>query len=122
MRRWLLFTLIAVLCLRAWAGEVMAGQMLGHQLHAATMIATVAATQAEGGHTPDCMAAMAGEEQQAADGMACGSCLHCQDCSITALPAVAPAVQAGLPHAPRVHMQVAFASAEPVPGIKPPIL
>ena len=118
MRRWLLFTLIAVLCLRAWAGEVMAGQMLAQHLHAAT----VAAAQAEGGHAPDCMASMAGQEGDAADGMACGSCLHCQDCSITALPAVAPAVQAALPQAPQTHARVAFASAEPLQRLKPPIL
>lgn len=118
MRRWLLFTLIAVLCLRAWAGEVMAGQMLAQHLHAAT----VAAAQADGGHTPDCMASMADQEGDAADGMACGSCLHCQDCSITALPAVAPAVQAALPQAPQTQVRVAFASAEPLQRLKPPIL
>jgi hypothetical protein len=117
MRRWLLFTLITVLCLRAWAGEVMAGQMLAHQLHAAT----IAAAQADAAHGPDCMAAMAQDEQQA-DGMTCGSCLHCQDCSITALPAMAPAIAAALPHAPRDHALVSFASTEPAPGLKPPIL
>lgn len=118
MRRWLLFTLIAVLCLRAWAGEVMAGQMLGQQLHAATVVAA----QSDGGHTPDCMAAMADDERDVDSGMACGSCLHCQDCSITALPAVAPAMSAALPHAPRADMQMAFASAEPAKRLKPPIL
>lgn len=117
MRRWLLFTLIAVLCLRAWAGEAMAGQMLAHALHSATM----AAAQSEAVHGPDCMAAMADEERDAG-GPACGSCLHCQDCSITALPAVALAMADPLPHAPRVHVHAAFASAEPLPGIKPPIL
>lgn len=117
MRRWLLFTLIAVLCLRAWAGEAMAGQMLGHQLHAAA-----AAAQAATVHSPDCMAAMADEERDTSGGLVCGSCLHCQDCSITALPAVAPTVAAALPHAPRDHSRVAFASALPLQGLKPPIL
>jgi hypothetical protein len=119
MRRWLLFTLIAVLCLRAWAGEVMAGQMLAQQLHAAT----AAAQQAEPmQHGPDCMAAMAEADQATDDGVACGSCLHCQDCSLTALPVLAPALQAALPHAPRAHVHVAFASAEPAQRLKPPIL
>lgn len=120
MRRWLLFTLIAVLCLRAWAGEAMAGQMLAQQLHAASAAAAPAGSMQ---HGADCMAAMADEAGQTADnGTVCGSCLHCQDCSITALPTLAPAMPAALPPAPRANAHAAFASAEPLQGIKPPIV
>jgi hypothetical protein len=113
MHRRLLLVLVAVLLLRGWAGEAMAGQMLAQQLQAAAVAQQVAA------HPPDCpFAAAANNEAEAA--VAC-SCLQCDDCSLNAL------VVPHLPHAeplaaaPLASKPLAFASAEPVRGLKPPI-
>lgn len=113
MPRRLLLVLVAVLLLRGWAGEAMAGQMLAQQLQAAATAQELAA------HPPDCpFAAAAADEVDAPS--AC-SCLQCDDCSLNAL--VVPL----LPHAeplaatPLAPRPLAFASAEPIRGLKPPI-
>jgi hypothetical protein len=110
------YLLVAVLLLRGWVGEAMAGQMLSQQLQAAAP----AGAAAMASHGPDCAGAM--ESGAAAESaMSCGSCLHCQDCSLNALPAVRPAEAGAAGHAPLAAPARAFASAEPVRGLKPPI-
>lgn len=112
----IVYLLVAVLLLRGWVGEAMAGQMLSLQLQAASP-ASVSATTA---HGPDCAGAMdSGTAAESA--MNCGSCLHCQDCSLNALPTVSPPEAGAAAHAPFAAPARAFASAEPVRGLKPPI-
>jgi hypothetical protein len=110
MVRRLLLLVVAALVLRGWVGEAMAGQMLAQQLQLPSAQAAVM-------HSPDCPGAMAAED----DGAAAGQSLHCQDCTLHALTA-APLVLTRLPPASRVlPVAPAFASAERVPGDKPPI-
>lgn len=110
MKRRLLLLLVAVLLLRGWAGEAMAGQMLATQLQA---MAT-----AHQMHGEDCAEAMADE---AADALAdCASCVQCHDCTLNALPATVAQGQAELLHALAATPPPAYASAEPRQGFKPP--
>ena len=108
MVRRLLLLVVAALVLRGWVGEAMAGQMLAQQLQ-------VPSTHAAAMHSPDCPGSVAGEDGDEAAG------LHCQDCTLHALTA-APLPLARLLPASRVLPGApAFASAERVPGDKPPI-
>lgn len=110
MRRSVLLLLVAVLCLRVWAGEAMAGQMLTQQVAASHAAMAV--------HGPDCAGAMAGQDEAE---MACGSCLHCQDCSLNALPTLPPQASASAQPAQALPAGAGFASAEPAPELEPPI-
>jgi hypothetical protein len=110
MRRSVLLLLVAVLCLRVWAGEAMAGQMLEQQVAASHAAMAV--------HGPDCAGAMAGQDEAE---MACGSCLHCQDCSLNALPAPALLAAGPLQHVHRPVAMAGYSSAEPLPELEPPI-
>jgi hypothetical protein len=113
MHRRLLLVLVAVLLLRGWAGEAMAGQMLAQQLQAAASAHELAT------HPPDCpFAAAADDEAEAA--VAC-SCLQCDDCSLNALVVPRLTQAEPLAAAPLATSPLAFASAEPVRGLKPPI-
>lgn len=107
--RRLLLLLVAALLLRGWVGEAMAGQMLAQQLH-------LPSAQAAAMHSPDCPGAVADDEAAAA---AAG--LHCQDCTLHAMTAAPLAVARSLPAASLHALAGAFASAEPQPGLKPPI-
>lgn len=107
MRRTVLLLIVAVLCLRVWAGEAMAGQMLGQQLAAASQVTMV--------HGPDCPAAA--ED----DAPACGSCVHCQDCSLNALPTLPAQAAAPVPPAQAPAHGAGFASADPARALEPPI-
>jgi hypothetical protein len=94
----------------------MAGQMLSLQLQAASP----AGVAAMAGHGPDCAGAT--NDGVAADSaMNCGSCLHCQDCSLNALPTLSRSEAGTMAHAPFAAPARAFASAEPARGLKPPI-
>lgn len=124
MRRWFVLLLIALLPLRGWVGEAMAGEMLGQH------VAAAAATQAQQAqaHSHDCMghqaaADLGGEQEtvQSASGD-CPTCASCQVCSSVVLSVDAarlPAAAFGNTLVPR--MGTRFASAEPAPAFKPPI-
>jgi hypothetical protein len=115
MPRRLLLLLVAALLLRGWAGEAMAGQMLAQQLQAAATVQELAA------HPADCpFAAEAAADADAASLAAC-SCLQCDDCSLNALPAVRLALGEPDAFAPPRAKALKFASAEPAPGLDPPI-
>lgn len=119
MRRRFLIVLAAVLLLRGWFGVAMAGQMLAHELQppAASAVATMV-------HGPDCQGMAFDDEDAAAaqdyDGM-CGSCLHCEDCTLHALVATNVPIANVLPEALASTGGIRFASAEPRTGFKPPI-
>jgi hypothetical protein len=110
------FVLVAVLVLRGWVGEAMAGQMLAMELATAQASAQMAAM-------PDCPghAAMDAAADDAGQGMNCGSCLSCQACSLNALPTAAVAAAPSMIHAHPPSERVLFASAPAAPGFKPPI-
>lgn len=128
MRRLFLVLLIALLPIRGWVGDAMAGQMIGQHL-AATSIAAVAVdeqTASLPGH--DGCAGHAGATQAPAEAPStdinadCGTCTSCQVChSVVIAP---PSVDSGIsPVQHRVAAQsgMRFASAEPARGFKPPI-
>jgi hypothetical protein len=114
MHRRLLLLLVAALFLRAWVGEAMAGQMLVQQLQGAG--AAVTAAQALPLHGPDCPGMAADDTASAA-----AAVLHCQDCTLHALPAGALVLPHALPsaHVPSVPRRLAGIAAQP--GYKPPI-
>lgn len=114
MRRRLLLLVVAALLLRGWLGEAMAGQMLALQLQAAGAPVTIAAM-----HGPDCPGLAAQDEAGDADTAA--NALHCQDCTLNALPAPTPATGRALPAPAAATPQPIDTSAESQPGIKPPI-
>ncbi len=107
--RRILLLLVAALLLRGWVGEAMAGQMLAQQLH-------LPSAHAASMHAPDCPGAVADEGDLAAT-----ESLHCQDCTMHALTAAPLPLARSLPAASLYAFAPAFASAEPQPGLKPPI-
>ncbi len=110
MARRLLLLVVAALLLRGWVGEAMAGQMLAQQLH-------LPSTHAAAMHSPGCPGTVAGE-----DGLGTvGDSLHCQDCTLHALAAAPLPLARLLPASRALCATPAFASAERVPGDKPPI-
>lgn len=130
MRRWFILVLVALLPLRGWVGDAMAGQMLAQHLAATKTVASTPVSMGGGEHS-DCMghaaspAAPAADEAVVADapaGADCPTCAQCQACSSFALalpPAIAlpPLAQAVVPG----EAAARFASADPLPGLKPPI-
>lgn len=134
MHRWLFLLLIALLPLRGWVADSMAGDML--QAHLGSAAATATATGHHAG-AGDCMdhgapvpAAQPAEhgamphgdaQPQAADGD-CPTCATCQACSSVALGATVH-----LPGATRLSQaipptaELAYFSAEPATVLKPPI-
>lgn len=120
MRHWLLVLLIALLPLRGWMGEAMAGELLA-QRHAqppAAAAAHAAAADCAGHHAESADAATGSEAVQAHDAI----CAACQACSTMALAFSQPPLPlAPFGVAPPVPMAVAFASAEPALADKPPI-
>jgi hypothetical protein len=125
MRRWFLFALIALLPLRGWVGEAMAGQMLAQQLVAIKSVAASPVSMGAAEHK-DCMGhgmAAAGDsaaaQPQPAD---CPTCAHCQVCSSVALALPAPVALPPLAvSAPPGSAPMRFASADVARGFKPPI-
>lgn len=116
--RWLLLLLVALLPLRGWVGDAMAGEMLRQQVAAVSEAVDI---QAVAHH--DCM----GQEQAPADapqtmGADCPTCAACQVCSSaavilsTATPA-AIAYSAPCPACAITH----YDSAERSLALKPPI-
>lgn len=101
---------VVALLLRGWVGEAMAGQMLAQQLH-------LPSSHAAAMHSPDCPGSAAGEE----DGVAAAESPHCQDCTLHALTAAPLPLVHPLPASRAATGTPAFASAERLPGDKPPI-
>lgn len=129
MRTWFVVVMIALLPLRAWVGEAMAGEMTSRH------VAVAAATPAVQAATPgahDCMghgqatplSTEAPVDTTAAltlDGD-CPTCASCQACSAVAL-AFAEATPGATPFGSALPAtrELRFASAEPMPAVKPPI-
>lgn len=129
MRHWFLILMIALLPLRGWAGDMMASHALGQRIAAATSVSAAPAVL-KSAETPvmhdDCPghAAKPAAPDVAPAGVAsdCGNCTACQVChSVAMTVSVVPPVLPAAPHARPLQAGVPFASAEPVPGIKPPI-
>jgi hypothetical protein len=130
MRVLVLALMIALLPLRGWVGEAMAGQMAAQQLLAIKSgaaspvpMGAVAgfSSQAAMQAMPDCPGHMAGADQ-ASTADVCACCNHCQVCSTAALQAD-PVLQPG-PAAPQARPSMhaeRFASAPGIQAIKPPI-
>ncbi|WP_298924126.1 hypothetical protein [uncultured Ramlibacter sp.] len=138
MRHWLLVLLIALLPLRGWAAEAMAGRMLAQQLDAIEFVATQhhstgasgnsdsgMATQAMAdcpGHAAAAAAASAVADVAVQDSDPCASCLQCQACSILALQPGATPLAGPVPsHHAAAAGTARFASALSTPALKPPI-
>ncbi len=125
MRLLLLALMITLLPLRGWVGDVMAMEQVA-QAHPAAQDPAVHSdcheTQARRGDAVHADPAAAGDDGSAhADGD-CAGCTACQICHSVALAGM-PSVSctaplpAAIPHTPvRLH-----ASAERIPGFKPPI-
>jgi hypothetical protein len=134
MRHLILALLIALLPIRGWVGEVMATQMAsGHNIHAHAApetIADAAEPVRAGSHFDHEAAALAALPDGAGHATAshptthagCDSCTVCQACHSVALftevkNQTALTNPAALPPSPLAR----FASADPAPGLKPPI-
>lgn len=142
MRTLLLALMIALLPIRGWLGDAMAVEMVRHSLPAASAAAmATAATQAhcheamEAAEAADGMDHMAmsladhhagsqhnGSDNDDAGHQGCGTCTACQVCHTVALGGM-PFVDIvhSAPQAPPAAHATRFASAEPAPGLKPPI-
>jgi hypothetical protein len=128
MHRWLLILVIALLPLRGWVGEAMAGQMLAQHLPATETIAVGAHAERAAGslepeaRAPDCNHGAAGSSLPADSGEGtCASCTQCLACSALVLPVTAAAVPAIAAHAQPLSCGERFASAPAAPLLKPPI-
>lgn len=106
-----------LLCLRLGVGEAMAAQMLQQQLAAAQ------ASAAQQAAMPDCPGHTSGQDAAARDAEdpACGSCLHCEACSLHALPAAQAMAPVWTAHPLPLPLPARFTSAQPLQGLKPPI-
>lgn len=132
MRVFVLALAILLLPLRGWLGDAMAMEMTQQQVVAAVTVVAHEAASAQDAHADHAMHDMA----STADGMHTGHASHdpaaqpdcqstCTDCQLC--HSVAMTVWPEMPttgEAPRATPSlapVAFASAEPAPGFKPPI-
>lgn len=138
MRTLLLALMIALLPIRGWLGDAMAVEMVRHSLPAASLVAQEAspASVAVDAHCHEAMeAADSGDMSTMAhhhddgngsdhgtDHQGCGTCTACQVCHTVALGGT-PLIDIvhSAPQAPPAAHAARFASAEPVPGLKPPI-
>lgn len=126
-RAFFLALMIALLPLRGWVGDVMAMERLGQALTTAPAAAIHdGCHEAQAHHDQDAAHEHLG---QPPDGHGnshaqadCSGCTVCQIChSVVLASAPVPASTAALPTAlPPSHARL-YASAEPVPGFKPPI-
>lgn len=130
MRHLVLALMIALLPIRGWVGDAMAAQMLADRMEAAAVQAlpvqaqpgdAQAAHEECPGHAAQAQAPDA-QPQPPATHEACASCVTCQVCSSAALAVSRLEAQAHpIPHARPDAGSAAFASAEAVPVLKPPI-
>ncbi|MDH6165829.1 hypothetical protein M2282_000957 [Variovorax boronicumulans] len=136
MRTLLLALMIALLPIRGWLGDAMAVEMVRHSLPAASVVAEEAspAPVAADAHCHEAMnaadsgmSAMAHHDDGSStshgtDHQGCGTCTVCQVCHTVALGGTLLIdIVHGAPQAPPAAHAARFASAEPVPGLKPPI-
>ncbi len=122
MRVFVLVLAILLLPLRGWMGNAMAmdtsahaeatRSSTGHRMNAGSGTAhdchgaKATSLTDHGPTTPDCQTS-------------CANCQLCSSVALTAWPELAVFREA--PHTAPEHAPVAFASAEPAPGLKPPI-
>lgn len=106
--------MIALLPLRGWVGEAMAGQMLAQELGAAAHLSAP---------VPPCHEATQGASTapvDATDGT-CASCTQCHACTALILPVQASPAAAAAGHALPAPAWERLASAPAAPVLKPPI-
>lgn len=141
MRRWLvLLLMVALLPLRGWVGEAVAGQVLAQQLAAIESVAADPGSVRAAGrlssestaHPADCAGHAAMQTTAAGQGTSgtetgaetAGhtTCSQCQMCASLAhfVPAL-PALPEAVPHAVPPGGQAQFASALALRALKPPI-
>ncbi len=134
VRHIVLALMIALLPLRGWVGDAMAGQMLQQQLAAINSeAADVDFTSGSGSfnasvalHGQDCEGHMGGMDHSASMGdMAASDCVTCPSCQVChgfvlVMPLPATSLTVHPQTAPAVRGET-FASAEAVQGFKPPI-
>jgi hypothetical protein len=126
MHRWLLVLLVALLPLRGWVGEAMAGQMLQQQLAIAAAVQAPAPHHGAKAHE-DCMGHQAADAtgDAAADSPNSPDCPTCASCQVCSAVAIAPVTRgtpsAGFSQPPPASIERAHASAERVNAFKPPI-
>ncbi|WP_143762907.1 hypothetical protein [Ramlibacter tataouinensis] len=121
MRPWLLILMVALLPLRGWVGDAMAGEALARQV-----VAMAADAQASAPHPPDChghAAASSDAGDVSAPDLHAGEvCSHCQLCMLLALRAPEGGFTAVRPvHALPAFGADRYASAPLPPLLKPPI-
>jgi hypothetical protein len=125
VRHIVLALMIALLPLRGWVGDAMAGQMLQQQLAAINSEAEdVDSTSASGSF--DASVALHGQDCEGHMGdMAASDCVTCPSCQVChgfvlVMPLPATSLTVHPQTAPAVRGET-FASAEAVQGFKPPI-
>ena len=128
MLRWLLILTMALLPWHGWAGASLAPAAVEQQAVPASPVFAAAAehgTHHPGQASADCLedaAAAAGHHTAAAADGGCPGCSMCHSCSPVGLPAMAGVPQADSSTPQRPASAVSrFASAERLPGLKPPI-
>lgn len=129
VRRWFILLLIALLPLRGWVGEAMAGEMLAQRTAAAAAHAAQPHDGDAGQHEAhgsghDCMDGHAAAPADGTDAQHgdCPTCAACQVCSSVALGIDMPStITATFAHVPPAWRDIHFASAEPVRAVEPPI-
>lgn len=125
VRHIVLALMIALLPLRGWVGDAMAGQMLQQQFSAINSeVVNIDSTKASGSidapvalHGQDCEGHMG--DMAASDCVTCPSCQVCHG-FVLVMPLPATALTAPPQTAPAVRGET-FASAEATQGFKPPI-
>lgn len=125
--------MIALLPVRGWLGDAMAVEMVKHSMPVAAAMETAMAddggTMAEHCHASMGdgmrMSAQAGDhttDHSTPSHDGCGTCTACQACHTVALGSVDVLnIAHAAPQAPPAAHAIHFASAEPAPGLKPPI-
>ncbi|NKE67465.1 hypothetical protein RAMLITH_16700 [Ramlibacter sp. RBP-2] len=127
MLRWLLILAMAVLPWHGWAGGGLAAvpAPLQQQAAQASTFATGSSHEAHPGHaSADCLDEVAAADHHAAAGTdgGCPGCSMCHSCSPVGLPAMTAVPPADSAPPQRLASAASrFASAERLPGLKPPI-
>lgn len=127
MRLLVLALMIALLPLRSWAGDAMAVEVAAQALGGPAPAGQAAMDDCHPQHGQAAGHAM-GHDAAPADTQGehtstdCDTCSACQICHSVALTAVLPqALAPVLPAIAPQSSQTRYASAEPAPGLKPPI-
>lgn len=125
MLRWLLILTMALLPWHGWAGASLAAPAAAGQQSVQAVAATFHHEAHPGHASADCLGDVeAAVDHHAAAGAegGCPGCSMCHSCSPVGLPAIAAVPQADSAAPQRPASAVTrFASAERLPGLKPPI-